>query len=68
MLRWEGNDDDLLMGNDIDEDMEDEDLPSEIDDDEGSQITLSWTMIMLATKRTTAMAHDVLSLVDGFGQ
>jgi len=28
-----GNDDDLLMSNDIDEDLEDEDLPLDIDDD-----------------------------------
>ena len=41
MLRGTGNDDDLPMSSDIDEDTKDKDLPLDFNDNQGSQISLS---------------------------
>jgi len=49
MLGREGDDDDLPMGNHIEEDIEDDDLPLDFSDGEDDKINLSWTMIMMPT-------------------
>jgi ribosome biogenesis protein MAK21 len=62
MPRAEGDDDDLLMGSDVDEDSEDEDLSLDFDDDnEDSQVDLSDDD---DDEKDTSDADDALSLVE----
>ncbi|KIM44363.1 hypothetical protein M413DRAFT_25783 [Hebeloma cylindrosporum] len=61
MPRAEGDDDDLLMGSDVDED-EDEDLGLDLDEDDDDEVDLSDDD---SNENDTSDADDALSLIEG---